>query len=134
MSHTCHAHGCTRRVPPAMFACKPHWFALRKPMRDAIWREYRPGQENDKKPSYRYLAVQRRAVAELAFKPNDEKSAHVAAGYILESEAFRLRAIETGAGDPLGFCGPPALGEAAAKSAAIEAGRHVGAGGEEGEG
>jgi hypothetical protein len=107
MSHTCHAHGCERRVPPSMFACKHHWFALRKPLRDAIWREYRPGQEKTKDPSARYMAVQRRAVAELAFKPHDEEAARISAEYMLHSERWRRVAIERGEGDPLAFCGSP---------------------------
>ena len=101
MRHTCHAHGCDVAVPPKMFMCRAHWFALRKPMRDAIWREYRPGQENDKNPSPRYMAVQRRAVGEVAFKPYDESAAAMAATYLLESEVWRQRAIDAGQGDPL---------------------------------
>lgn len=62
-THTCHAHACTRAVPPRMFMCRAHWFSLRKPIRDAIWNEYRSGQEIDKRPSLRYLAVQQRAIA-----------------------------------------------------------------------
>lgn len=84
-----------------MFACKPHWFALRKPLRDAIWREYRSGQENTKDPSPRYMAVQRLAVAELAFKPNDEEAARVAAPYVAGAMAWRKVAIDKGLGDPL---------------------------------
>lgn len=30
-----------------MWGCKAHWFRLPKPIRDAIWRAYRPGQEED---------------------------------------------------------------------------------------
>lgn len=55
--HTCHWPGCEKQVPPAMWGCKPHWFRLPKPLRDAIWREYRPGQEKDKNPSERYIAT-----------------------------------------------------------------------------
>ena len=33
MTHTCHAHGCTRVVPPRMFACEHHWAALRPALR-----------------------------------------------------------------------------------------------------
>jgi len=84
-----------------MFMCRGHWFALRKTMRDAIWREYRPGQENDKAASARYMAVQRLAVAEVAFKPNDEAAALVATAYVVESEKWRRLAIDGGAGDPL---------------------------------
>jgi hypothetical protein len=101
MSHTCHAHGCEARVPPAMFACKKHWFALRRATRLAVWREYRPGQEDDKHPSLRYLAVQRFAVGESAFKPHDEAAVRTCAQYMLEAQAFRQKAIDAGLGDPL---------------------------------
>ena len=56
-SHHCHWTGCTRQVPPAMWGCKEHWFKLPKALRDGIWKEYRPGQEQDGKPSTRYLAM-----------------------------------------------------------------------------
>ena len=100
MAHTCHAHGCTKRVAAKMFMCAPHWWSLRKELRDAIWREYRPGQEKDKDPTARYMAMQRRAVAEVAFKPNDEKAAAISARYILESEKWRKVAMANGEGDP----------------------------------
>jgi hypothetical protein len=47
------------------------------------------------------MAVQRRAVGELAFRKNDEKAAAIAAVYFLESELWRARASEAGRGDPL---------------------------------
>jgi hypothetical protein len=84
-----------------MFMCKRHWFSLRKPLRDAIWREYRPGQENDKKPSLRYLCVQQRAIGELIFKPNDEAAALLAAPYLIRSHDYRRKAVADGGGDPL---------------------------------
>lgn len=56
-NHTCHWTGCARQVPPAMWGCKEHWFKLPKALRDAIWKEYRPGQEKDGTPSQRYLIV-----------------------------------------------------------------------------
>jgi hypothetical protein len=101
MRHTCHAHGCKTPVPASLFMCRAHWYSLRKPLRDAIWREYRHGQENDKRPSPRYLAVQQRAVAEVAFRPNDEQAASDAAPYALAAERWRQVAIERGDGDPL---------------------------------
>ena len=55
MTHTCHAYGCDKTVPPAMFMCKRHWFMVPKPLRDAIWATYRRGQETDKTPSAPYL-------------------------------------------------------------------------------
>jgi hypothetical protein len=35
--HTCPRSGCTRQVPDHMFACRNDWYALSKPVRDAIW-------------------------------------------------------------------------------------------------
>jgi hypothetical protein len=84
-----------------MFMCKDHWFSLRPAMQRAIWKEYRPGQENDKNPSSRYMAVQRRAIGELLFKPNDEAAATLAAPYFLDAEKWRNVAIGIGLGDPL---------------------------------
>ena len=40
-----------------MWGCAEHWFKLPKVLSDAIWREYRPGQEITKTPSARYIAV-----------------------------------------------------------------------------
>lgn len=28
--HHCHWPGCDKQVPPAMWSCKPHWFALQQ--------------------------------------------------------------------------------------------------------
>lgn len=56
-SHGCHWTGCTRQCPPAMWGCKEHWFKLPKPLRDAVWRAYVPGQEVTGTPSVKYLAV-----------------------------------------------------------------------------
>lgn len=53
--HHCHWPGCGRQVPPAMWGCKNHWFALPKVLRDKIWRTYRPGQEKDWSPSEAYI-------------------------------------------------------------------------------
>lgn len=94
MSHTCHAHGCDVPILPRQFMCRKHWFMLRKPMQRAIWREYREGQEVDKNPSLRYLAVQQRAVSEVA--PTADASR-----YIQVSERYRKLAIDAGDGDPL---------------------------------
>lgn len=55
--HTCHWPGCRVEVPPRLWGCRRHWYKLPKPLRDAIWKAYRPGQEIDKRPSAKYLAV-----------------------------------------------------------------------------
>lgn len=56
-THACHWPGCPLQVPPAMWGCKSHWYSLPKALRDKVWRVYRPGQENDMRPSREYLDV-----------------------------------------------------------------------------
>lgn len=98
MTHECHAHGCRVQVPERFLFCSPHWFATRKVLQNAIWREYRPGQEERKNPSNRYLALQRLCVSELAHRPRGNLA--IATEYALQAETFRQRAIDEGAGDP----------------------------------
>ena len=63
MPHVCHARGCNVQVPPKMFMCRRHWFTLPKSMRDAIWREYQPGQEQRKvAPTSTYYDVTDQAI------------------------------------------------------------------------
>lgn len=57
--HTCHWPGCARRVKPAIFMCRSHWYSLPIGLRSAIWRSYKPGQENTKTPSSNYIAAVR---------------------------------------------------------------------------
>lgn len=59
MIHTCHWPDCGKPVPPAMWGCKPHWFALPQRLRNRVWATYKPGQEITKTPSAAYLAVAR---------------------------------------------------------------------------
>lgn len=59
--HHCHWTGCKAKVPPAMWGCRKHWYALPKPIRDEIWRTFRPGQENAKNPSAAYVRAARAA-------------------------------------------------------------------------
>lgn len=53
--HTCHARGCKVTVPPRMFMCKHHWFALPERMRRKLWSLYVPGQERTKTPTPEYI-------------------------------------------------------------------------------
>ncbi|MCA3246079.1 MAG: hypothetical protein ING19_21160 [Azospirillum sp.] len=70
--HECHWPGCAEQVPPAMWGCRKHWFALPKELRDRVWRCYRPGQEIDMKPSAAYLEVARDVQAWIASKGGDD--------------------------------------------------------------
>lgn len=84
-----------------MLFCRVHWYALPKKIRDAVWREYRAGQETSKRPTVRYMAVQRLAVMYSAFRPNDEAAARICARYLVQAEMYRERALALGLGDPL---------------------------------
>lgn len=66
MSHHCHATGCTAQVPPEMFCCRRHWYALPVAMRHRIWKAYRPGQCRDWRISHEYAEAAREAVRYLA--------------------------------------------------------------------
>lgn len=66
MKHTCHAEACQTQVPPAMFMCRSHWYALPKAMRDRVWALYRPGQEITKDPSDEYVAHARACIEHVA--------------------------------------------------------------------
>lgn len=58
-SHHCHWPGCGKQVPPAMWGCPTHWFALPETLRRRVWRAYQPGQEVDGTPSAEYIEVAR---------------------------------------------------------------------------
>ena len=61
--HTCHANGCTTRVPPRMFMCRTHWFAVPKALRTELLDAYVPGQERRMDPTDHYLDVAFRCIA-----------------------------------------------------------------------
>jgi hypothetical protein len=54
-THHCHWPGCEKQVPPAMWGCRAHWYALPQGLRNRIWATYRPGQEDSQTPSREYV-------------------------------------------------------------------------------
>lgn len=72
MRHTCHWPGCPREVPPAMWGCQSHWFALPYHLRQQIWRTYRPGQEVTKDPSDAYIEAANRVQAWITQRMKNE--------------------------------------------------------------
>lgn len=66
MSHQCHAAGCQASVPPKLMMCKKHWYMLPMLMRSAIWKHYRPGQEDDKRITKEYSEAAQKAIKYLA--------------------------------------------------------------------
>lgn len=59
-NHACHWPGCERKVPPAQWGCREHWYKLPLELRREVWRTYRIGQEDSKTPSASYIAVAKR--------------------------------------------------------------------------
>lgn len=67
--HTCHADGCTRRCPPKMLMCRPHWFAVPSALRIAVLAAYQPGQERLRvTPSEAWFTAAYRAINAVAVK------------------------------------------------------------------
>lgn len=68
MSHTCHAEGCSKVVPPKLLMCLRHWRMVPRDLQQAVWALYRPGQEIDKRPTMEYLEVMQEAIDAVAAK------------------------------------------------------------------
>lgn len=68
--HHCHWPGCAKQVPPAMWGCKPHWFALPLELRNKIWAAYVPGQEINGTPSRDYVAAAKEVQAWIEAQPS----------------------------------------------------------------
>lgn len=72
--HNCHAPDCPVKVPPSMFACSHHWRILPRHLKDEIWTNYIPGQEDRRDPSPAYLQAARDAVS--WYLENDNQGAN----------------------------------------------------------
>jgi hypothetical protein len=62
MAHTCHARGCTAEVPPELLMCAHHWKMVPKDIQTMVWRHYRPGQCDDKRPSPEWMRAAQMAI------------------------------------------------------------------------
>ena len=71
--HHCHWPGCDKLVPPAAWGCRPHWYRLPLALRNKIWAAFRPGQEQTKTPSRRYVEVAREVQDWIAAQPTPSK-------------------------------------------------------------
>ena len=76
IAHHCHARGCKKVILPGVFMCRPHWEIVPDPLKDEIWRTYRPGQEVDKKPSREYVMAAWAAIKAVAAKESNKELKH----------------------------------------------------------
>jgi hypothetical protein len=74
MTHLCHAQGCQVEVPPKLLMCKRHWRMVPKPLQEAVWATYRPGQERSKDPTREYLQNAAEAIRAVAEKERRRQS------------------------------------------------------------
>jgi hypothetical protein len=42
-SHECPVRACPARVAPDKLMCRPHWYQVPRPLRDAVWATWRSG-------------------------------------------------------------------------------------------
>ena len=108
MAHHCHARGCSISTPPEKLMCLRHWRMVPVVIQRAVWRTYRPGQCDDKRPSMEWHRAADAAIAAVAIKERrpvskNEMAALESFGDIKghEGEVFNLLvASDTGA-EPL---------------------------------
>jgi hypothetical protein len=77
--HHCHWPGCEKPVPPAMWGCRGHWFALPAKLRAKVWATFRPGQEVNGTPSEAYMKVANEVQAWIRVREKDEHAARASA-------------------------------------------------------
>ena len=70
--HHCHAIGCRTPIEPWRLMCRQHWAKVPPTLQTAVWASYRPGQEEDKRPSAEYLEAARLAIAAVGSVGNDQ--------------------------------------------------------------
>jgi len=86
IEHTCHARGCNVPVPPERLMCLAHWRRVPKPIQQAVWRSYRVGQCDDRKPSEAW-----------------HQAADAAIGFVARAEGQPVRPSEVEALEALGY-------------------------------
>lgn len=64
--HTCHARGCSVRVPPERLMCARHWRMVPTILVKAVWATYRHGQCDDMRPSREWLRAAHAAIGAVA--------------------------------------------------------------------
>lgn len=86
MTHHCHARGCEVAVRPELLMCRRHWFQVPRRVAMAVYRAYRPGQCDDKRPSAEWHVA-----------------ADAAIGFVAANEHYPVRDEEAAALGTLGY-------------------------------
>lgn len=66
MKHHCHARGCEATCPPQYLMCGKHWGMVPLKLQREVWKHYRVGQCDDKRPSKSWLDAADAAIEAVA--------------------------------------------------------------------
>lgn len=92
--HTCHARGCDIPVMPERLLCYAHWLRVPLKIQQAVWRSYRPGQCDDKRPSKEWFLAADAAIGFVA--RGDRKRISISEASALEHFGFGDKRIKAG--------------------------------------
>ena len=93
--HTCHARGCRVPVRPTLLMCPQHWRRVPRSIQQAVYKHYRSGQCDDKRPSREWHEAASAAIGYVAILERT--------GSITVAEALALRAYGySTSSDPFG--------------------------------
>jgi hypothetical protein len=73
VTHHCHAVRCETPCKPEFLMCGKHWRRVPAYIQVLVWRHYRPGQCNDKCPSFEWCIAADAAVAAVARAEDQSK-------------------------------------------------------------
>jgi hypothetical protein len=73
--HTCHAKGCGRACKPEHLMCAPCWALVPRPLQAAVYKHYRPGQCDDKRPSKEWFKAADAAIIAVVNAREEQKKA-----------------------------------------------------------
>lgn len=91
MTHRCHAYLCSTPVPKELLMCRDHWRMVSWATQRLVWRTYRPGQCDDKRPSAAWMVAAYAAEAEVALKEGHHEAAQ---RLVQEAKRWRERMAE----------------------------------------
>ena len=70
MKHLCHARNCDKECKPEFLMCPKHWKMVPPNLQQDVYKHYRKGQCDDKKPSEEWLAAADAAIKSVSATEN----------------------------------------------------------------
>lgn len=66
MRHLCHARNCEKECKPEKLMCPKHWALVPAHIQKEVYKHYRPGQCDDKKPNEKWILAANAAIKEVS--------------------------------------------------------------------